>query len=207
MAVVVRERPVPLSRVSSLSVLRRKEEQLYLGVYSEKGAYGIKYYAFIGHEEKLGEKTSQYNSLPLDEATRISVKRIPEVWNTSLSHIRDWKGKVMGLGYVFYFFEGKKAFVRNYEPRKELRPRVASGLPFFIEAIITSDLLRQGFTQISAAAEAMKPSRHRISQLERVGLTRERFEDMKTKEFLIALGRGISQTIKNAKRKRLARIA
>jgi hypothetical protein len=196
------------SRSGDLTSVKRSEPQtakfgdVHVGIFlyptRREGLkeFSIKYYILMGNKENF--KTNVHT------AELVTLKRVPDVWNRELrEHLEIIDGPFVKVGplrnigsieYVVpaeFSEDGTVAVSHNYNPRHALGRKVASKIPYFLEAMTTKDLERRGYTHICTS---MHPHWRRVDQLERIGL--EPYVPKPIEIWLRALGYGVAEQLK-----------
>lgn len=114
-----------------------------------------------------------YVSGLLDES-QVAVVSVPTFWEQDLAvyhSVRASDEKYVGyLSYAYPLSSDARhqtATTMHYRPKECLWPGLGRGLPYFPEAITTSNMKSRGFTHIMTT---LPPESSRIKQLKRVGL-------------------------------------
>jgi hypothetical protein len=195
--------------------LLRPNKPVYLGVYTKPYLDQIYYQFYLS-------TARSFNYRKDGELKLISVKQIPYVWSNELIlKVRPWEkydlffqksvfNSFCNIGFIGYGTIGSCAYTGAYYPRVAIG-RIASGLPYFLEAITTWHLKNKGFVEISTSTawhlkrpafrntqESKRPDDLRIRQLEKVNLPID--EPTSADNWLRGLGRGIKSSINNTRR-------
>jgi hypothetical protein len=151
----------------------------------------------------VGHKDALTGTLPVtlvdvhDQASFVCSKPVPELWKADLNEYLEGdkavlhEGKAVApVGYMTYVKpsheKNNTIYSRFYYPRSDLGRRLASKLPYFMEAMAVRQLKALGFTHVFAGNYV---SFKREMQLDLVGIHLR--GDIAIDEWLKGMGRGI----------------
>jgi hypothetical protein len=172
----------PVVSMMRRGTIEKGRNSYYVGVYQSELFF---YDFFVGERSNLRERINNRHRNLL-----IPLKRIPEMWQKDMDLFMN--GEITKqLGYIDYVLVSEYgACTFRYFPRKYLGKGLASGIPYFLEAMTTHHLKNRKFTRISTADIT---SDNRIDQLKTVGLPTHELTDIN--EWLKGMGRGIRSKI------------